>query len=107
MADKDNRKHRRIPYTLVFDVYGAADAPQSRGKAALVDLSEVGAGVETEVPLKKGETIFFKLTVPLDVEARVVYIKENGKRYRYGIRFSKISLFDRWRIRRLIQGHGE
>ncbi|MBI4056599.1 MAG: PilZ domain-containing protein [Elusimicrobia bacterium] len=105
MEKKDTRRHPRIPYTIVFDLYANRESLHSRGKACIVNLSEKGAGLESEVPLQKGQPVFFRLNVPVDVEAEVVHSKVDGKRYRYGIRFKKINLFDRWRIRRFIRKH--
>lgn len=74
-----------------------------RGKGCIVNLSQGGAGVESEIPLDKGQLIFFKFLIPMDIQARITYVKPEGKRYRYGLQFKNLGLLDRLQLRRYLR----
>ena len=101
---RELRRHPRFPEDVVLKLRTGPQG-EAAGKGCVVNLSQGGAGVESEIPLEKGQLVFFELTIPLSVRARVTHVSPEGKRYRYGFQFQKLDFWDRMFLKRHLKRH--
>lgn len=100
---KEIRKHSRHPTAFLMTIRSTDLGPGMQGRAYSVDLSETGAGFESEAKLEKDRRVFMELQIPLEVIGRVAHVETRGVRFRYGIKFDSLGWLDRWFLRRYLR----
>lgn len=112
---REKRKYVRIPIIILVDLF-TTDSSVPKGRACIVDLSLGGLAVETEVELKKDTELFLRINLPgrptpLEVFAEVVRQQEMGNVFRYGLRYTQLNIFEKFKlkyyIRKWIKDHQE
>ena len=94
----ERRHYQRVPESRECEL-----ADQEGGLAPriirLVDLSLMGVGFETDLPLELGQVIEFALPTGISVKAKVIRAGEPGLAARYGAEFEEMSFPERRLLR--------
>jgi len=103
------RKYVRIPVTILVDLF-TPDSQIKKGRACIVDLSLGGMAIETEAELELNSEIFLRINLPsdgkstmLDVFANVIRQQQIGNLYHYGIRYTRMNIFEKIKLRNFIK----
>lgn len=101
MGKIDTRKSKRINIIILADV--SSTLYNVSGRGCIVDLSTGGMGIETTDDLGKADYVNIRFALPNgtvfnNIRGIIVRRSKNGPTYSYGIRFTDISLMDKFRI---------
>jgi hypothetical protein len=99
---KDRRVFYRVPVTLpcllVHPMFGLEVL------AATVNMSLEGAGLSAPVNWSEGSRVHLRFeAIGLDVDGIIVFRKEEAPRFRYGVMFQKLGLFQILKLRRFLR----
>lgn len=100
-------KERRRAVRLDANLFAELETADGRrlGRAVVKDVSLSGVAIETEADLPAAGKVICHIEIPLDLSATVVRSDEKSITVReYGLRFSGVSLMEKFLIRRLLKG---
>lgn len=88
----DKRRARRDRHDSVIEIFGADGKLEGTGR--LADFSESGVSFSSEETFPKGEKVKARLRLlhkgVLDVSGEVVWVRGEGKRRQYGVKFDTV-----------------
>lgn len=87
---------------MMLDVYKNGKLENSWRGCGL-NLSLKGIAIETEGEFEKNDDILIKISIPIDVQGKIVWVKKEGQLYKYGIKFSKIGFFEKMQVKKYIK----
>lgn len=95
----ERRRYKRVPANILLDIHERGNSPL-RGRGRIYNLSWGGIGIETQTDIPSNEVFFFRVNLPLEFQGKIVFKRERGEMRRYGIRFHKLGLFRKWKLRK-------
>ncbi|MFA5778740.1 MAG: PilZ domain-containing protein [Elusimicrobiota bacterium] len=98
---KEKRKHRRLPTTIVADIY-SGETFELNGKGCVFDLSKSGIAFETKIKLDEKKPFFMRLNIPMEVMCEILRTEEKDGIYRYGVKFSKLKMSDAVKLKKIV-----
>ena len=100
-SQKEKRQYPRVPTSILLDVR-EPDPDAKKTGGMVVDLSLGGLAFESGSKLAAGTDLFIGMEMPLALFGRIVHAFPNGDKYRYGVRFMKLGLFDERKVKKYI-----
>ncbi len=102
----ERRQYKRNEVDVVLDVY-AKGKVVSRARGLMTDISLGGAKIETLAEFQKGDTLVVELDrlggKPLMLQGAILHVLHGDRLSTYGIRFSKLGLFGRFKVQKFIK----
>jgi len=102
----ERRKYNRNSVDIVLDIY-AKGKVVSRARGLMTDISLGGAKIETLAEFQKGDTLIVELDrpdgKPLMLQGAILHVLHGDRLSTYGIRFTKLGLFGRFKIQKFIK----
>ena len=91
MAGGDKRRHARVPVGITLDIKVKGVAVK-KCRGTIADLSMSGMTFESDAVLEKGQSLYLKVNIPLEIRGEIRHIKPSpkGGMHRYGVRFHHI-----------------
>ena len=99
----EKRRHKRVSTIVMADLYLEEKNNHMLGRGCITDLSVSGMQIETEDPLDIEHEFSIRFYLPNgmgfeNLRGKIMRHKKESITYDYGIRFTRIKLFDRLRI---------
>ncbi|MEW6556428.1 MAG: PilZ domain-containing protein [Elusimicrobiota bacterium] len=101
---KEKRKHKRLPTTIIADIYDAATL-ELKGKGCIFDLSKSGIALETNLKLDKTKPFFIRMNIPMEILCRIIRSESEDAQtgvYRYGLKYSRIKMSDAIKLKKIV-----
>ncbi|MEO0224839.1 MAG: PilZ domain-containing protein [candidate division WOR-3 bacterium] len=98
----ERRRAIRVPINIILDVYKNGKLEHSY-RGCGINLSLKGIAIETDGEFEKNEDVLLKINIPIDVKGKIVWSKQEGKIYRYGIKFEKLGFFEKFQVKKYIK----
>jgi len=103
-----DRKSKRVSSAILIDIFETTSAVP-KGRGCIVDLSIGGLALESEASLPIGDELFLRIYVhdsndaaPVEFYAQVMRFQEFGNIYHYGLKFTRLGFFDKFKLRKNI-----
>ncbi len=98
----ERRKAIRVPLNTILDIYKEGDKKEeSRGCSLNISLK--GVAIETTCKFEKQDNVVLRINLPIEIKGKIVWVKQEGQIYRYGIEFSKMSLIDKMQVKKYVK----
>ena len=99
---KERRRYPRISTSILINLLDSENkTPKCQG--CIRNLSLGGVALESDTKLTVGTNLLLRINIPIEVLGKIVWIEQYGKSYKYGIKFKKISLFDKLKLKKYIE----
>ncbi len=103
------RKYPRIPVTILVDLF-TPDSSVKKARACIVNISLGGMAIETEAKLELNSEILTRINLLsneqhtiLNVFAIVVREQNLGNLYHYGLKYTRMNFFEKFKLRNFIK----
>jgi len=99
----EKRRHKRVSTIIMADLYAKDQSGRMVGRGCITDVSVSGIQIETKEPLQIEGDFVVRFYLPNgmgfeNLEGRIVRTSKASITNVYGIKFTKISFFDRLRL---------
>ncbi len=99
----DKRRAKRLPARFFVNIRSLYDRSVI-GRGVVVDVSERGLAIESEVELDLGDSYECDVEIPLKLKARVVRRLMPGQMKRYGLELEGQGFIDKILFKKLLEG---
>lgn len=98
------RRHQRISVAILIDIY-LTESSIPKGRGCIVNISIGGMAIESSTDLGLNTEIFLRVELDPEVfsfHGQIVRKDSKGPVFHYGVRYKKMSWFEKFKLRRYI-----
>jgi hypothetical protein len=91
LMESEKRRHARIQVGIALDIRVKGEAVK-KCRGTIADLSMSGMTFKSDALLEKGQSLYLKMNLPLEIRGEIRNIEpgSRGGMHRYGVRFHHI-----------------